>query len=45
MKGLPDEEYEYVCYGVNLNSKWKDLSLEKKKKVNEYINALLEGGE
>ena len=41
LKGLPDNEYEYVCYGVNLNSKWKDLSIEKKKKVNEYIEALL----
>ena len=40
LKGLPDEEYEYVCYGVNLNSKWKDLSLEQKKKVNEYIDEL-----
>lgn len=41
LKGLPDEEYEYVCYGVNLNSCWKDLSIKKKKKVNEYIEELL----
>ncbi len=41
LKALPNGEYEYVCYGVNLNSKWKDLSLEQKKKVNEYIDELM----
>lgn len=40
LKKLPDREYEYVCYGVNISPRWKELTPDQKRRVNEFIESL-----